>query len=93
MYALDWQHDCYAFDPILPFERNEFDDWLISIFPNGDYLFFLTSNFQNGIFADGINLKISFWGNEMLQALEANKPRILEKSFSYNKVAFCEKKS
>lgn len=40
MYALDWQDECYSFDPFLPFEKNEFDEWLISVFPNGDYLFF-----------------------------------------------------
>src|SRR5438132_991579 len=29
MYALDWQHDCYSFDPLIEFEKNEFNEWLV----------------------------------------------------------------
>ena len=68
MYALDWQHDGYSFDPFLPFERDGcFEEWLIPSFPNGDYLFFLTKNFKNGIFGDGIHKSISFFGKEMVE--------------------------
>lgn len=66
LYALNWQHDCYAFNPDLPFEKDEFNEWLIPVFPNGDYLFFLTKDFKNGIFADGINFTFSFWGMNSL---------------------------
>ncbi len=74
MYALNWQHDCYSFLPELPFEKDQFDEWLIPIFPNGDYLFFLTKNFQNGVFADGINLSISIFGKDIIREFEINKP-------------------
>ena len=68
MYALDWQHDCYSFDPFLPFERDGcFEEWLIPAFPNGDHLFFLTKDFKNGIFGDGIHHSISFFGKEMVE--------------------------
>ncbi len=77
MYALNWQHDCYSFNPNFPFEKDEFEEWLIPVFPNGDYLFFLTSDFNNGIFADGINLKFSLWGEDLIKAFEFIKPMIL----------------
>lgn len=78
MYALNWQHECYSFRPDRPFEKDEFDEWIIPIFPNGDYLFFLTCDFRNGIFADGINLTISFWGKDLIEAFNARKAKMLE---------------
>lgn len=82
VYALNWQHDCYFFYPKLSVDRDEFDEWLVPVFPNGDYIFFLTSDFTNGIFADGINLKISFWGKEIVDAIEMDKPKMLIKNIS-----------
>ncbi len=78
MYALNWQHDGYSFACDLPFEKDEFDEWLVPVFPNGDYLFFLTSNFKNGIFADGIHLRFSIWGEDIFGALESATPDILK---------------
>src|SRR5215212_1330507 len=37
LYALNWQHECYDFDPRQEMDRNEFGEWIIPIFPNGDY--------------------------------------------------------
>jgi hypothetical protein len=78
MYALNWQHDCYSFSPYLLFEKDEFDEWLVPVFPNGDYLFFLTEDFDNGIFADGVNLKFSIWGENIVTALEYEVPIMLQ---------------
>ncbi len=80
MYALDWQHDCYSYRADLLFEKNEYDEWLIPIFPNGDYLFFLTSDYKNGVFADGINFRLSIWGGDIVQAVETQMPDILVRS-------------
>jgi Protein of unknown function (DUF2716) len=77
MYALNWQHDCFSFAPDLPFEKDEFDEWKIPVFPNGDFLFFLTKNFKNGIFANGINLSLILWGMDIIDALEFETPDIL----------------
>lgn len=91
IYAMDWQHSCYSFDPNLPFEKNEFSDgclpgcniWPIPFFPNGDHLFFLTSDYKNGVFGDGFNGEIHFWGHEMLNALTTIKiPKILTNRIS-----------
>ena len=68
MYALDWQHQGYSFNPFLPFEKyGHPETWEIPAFPNGDYLFFLTKDFKNGIFGDGIHHSISFFGKEMVE--------------------------
>ncbi|MGN8844136.1 DUF2716 domain-containing protein [Niallia sp. HCP3S3_B10] len=48
VYALDWMHNGYLFDPTLNFETDEFGDWLIPIIPNGDH-FFLQRDFKWGI--------------------------------------------
>lgn len=80
MFALEWQHECYSFDPKGPFEKDEFNEWLIPVFPNGEYLFFLTKNFENGIFADGINLRLSMWGEAIIKESRSSKAEILIKS-------------
>ncbi len=82
LYALNWKHESYSFFSDLPFEKNEFDEWIISIFPNGDYIFFLTSDFKNGIFADGINLSLSFWGVEIMEVIQSRMPRILSQGWT-----------
>lgn len=74
MYALDWRHNCFEFNPLLPFEKDEFGEWLIPAFPNGDYLFFLLKDLKSGVFADGINLKVSFFGEKILKTLDNFNP-------------------
>jgi hypothetical protein len=77
MLALNWQHDCYSFDPRLKFQKDEFGEWLIPVFPNGDYIFFLTQDFSNGVFGDGINLYLSLFGKKLIESFKMNHPRIL----------------
>ena len=67
LYALSWQHEGYLFDPFLPFERDRFNEWLIPALPDGEYQFFLTKDFKNGIFGDGFELSISFFGKEAVE--------------------------
>ena len=76
MYALNWQHQCFSFNPELPFEKDDFDEWLIPVFPNGDYLFFITNDLKNGVFSDGINLRISLFGKKMIELFDKYKPKI-----------------
>lgn len=76
IYALDWQHDCFVFNPNQPFELNEFNEWLIPVFPNGDYCFFVTKELSNGIFSDGINQKIYLWGENLIELFRLYTPKI-----------------
>jgi hypothetical protein len=78
MYALDWQHQCYTFDPYLPFETGQlYDKWPIPVFPNGDYYFFLTHDLKNGIFCDGLHFELAIWGEKIINAQKLKAPTIL----------------
>jgi hypothetical protein len=77
LYSLEWKGECYSFNPHLPFEMDEFGEWLIPAFPNGDFSFFLTPDFKNGIFVDGINLTFSIWGEGMIHEYKKNTPKML----------------
>jgi hypothetical protein len=78
IFALKWQQSAYSFTPFLPFELDEFGEWLVPLFPNGDFEFFLSPDFSNGIFADGINFKITFWGSKIIDSLKINFPMMFE---------------
>ncbi len=86
IYALDWQHECFSFNPYLPFDRFENKSWGIPFLPDGDSTFFLTNDLSNGVFGDGINLQICFWGSELLDAFKKfNTPKILSNQMTTSK--------
>jgi Protein of unknown function (DUF2716) len=70
-YALNWQHNSYSFDPLLPFEKDEFGEWLIPVFPNGDFHFFITNDLKNVFFADGINFRICLFGDNIIKNFDS----------------------
>ena len=76
VYALDWQHPCYWVNPFLAFPRDEFNEWLVPIFPNGDYYFFLQREFNWGLLGHPWEKSIIVFGHELIQALEKHKPRM-----------------
>lgn len=80
LYALNWKGGGYAFDPRKPFEKDEFEEWLVPAFPNGDYTFFVTTDFMNGIFGDGITGKMTFFGEAVIEALQKNMPDLLKET-------------
>ena len=66
MYALDWQHPAYEFDPRGEMERDEFGEWKVPIFPNGDYYIFLTQDFQNVWFGHPWEPSITLIGKKLI---------------------------
>lgn len=76
VYALSWQHESYLFDPRMEFEKNEFDEWFIEVFANGDYNFFITSDYKNCLFADGVNMVLMYYGKNLVSYLEDHKPQM-----------------
>jgi hypothetical protein len=74
MYALSWQHDGYSFDPYCKFETDEFDEWLVPVFPNGDLNFFLSEDFNSLLFSDGIEMAIYLSGESMITPFKRNNP-------------------
>lgn len=77
--ALDWQHQGYWVNPYLEFSRDEFEEWIIPIFPNGDYYFFLQQDFNWGFLGHPWEKSITIFGEELLNALTEYKPIMLQK--------------
>ena len=72
-YALNWQHDCYDFDPREPMDRDEFNHWVVPVLPNGDYHIFLTKDFNNLWFGHPWEKTITFIGDEIVRQMQKNK--------------------
>ena len=58
MYALDWNHACYWFDP----HAASAQDWFHPVFPNGDYYIFLARDFSWGLFGHPWEQTICIFG-------------------------------
>ncbi|WP_433774290.1 DUF2716 domain-containing protein [Bacillus wiedmannii] len=76
--ALDWQHECYWVNPHLEFERNESDEWIIPIIPNGDYYFFIHKDFKWGYLGHPWEKSITIFGRELIESFERNKPKMFQ---------------
>jgi hypothetical protein len=79
-YALDWNHPCYWVNSFLEFPRDEFNEWIIPIFPDGDYYFFIQKDFNWGFFGHPWEGTITLFGKELIQAIEKNKPKMFNKA-------------
>jgi Protein of unknown function (DUF2716) len=78
IYALDWQHTCFWFDP------HKFDKtWPIG-FPNGDYAIFIAEDFSFGYFGHPWEQTICVFGQPLLEAFEKYPPLLFEKAIRKN---------
>ncbi|MBQ8959834.1 MAG: DUF2716 domain-containing protein [Ruminococcus sp.] len=67
MYALDWHHDCFIFDPHenIPFGYQYYDDsrdctvYFPTYYPDGDFYFFIAADWSFGMFGHP-------WRNELI---------------------------
>lgn len=76
IYAFDWQHDGYIFSPHQTMPKDEFGEWPVPVFPNGDYYFFFYQDFSWGLLGDPWKCTITVFGEELLEAID-NDPPIL----------------
>ncbi|MCB1198380.1 MAG: DUF2716 domain-containing protein [Deltaproteobacteria bacterium] len=66
MWAIDWHHLSYEFDPRKPMDLCEdFDRWLVPIFPNGDYTIFLCQDYANVWFGHPWQQSIALIGDAL----------------------------
>ncbi|MBY0214567.1 DUF2716 domain-containing protein [Priestia aryabhattai] len=72
--ALNWQHDCYWVNPRLKFERDEFGEWTIPIFPDGDYYFFIQKDFKWGFLGHPWEQSITIFGKDLISTFDKHKP-------------------
>ncbi|MCC9021921.1 DUF2716 domain-containing protein [Bacillus nakamurai] len=80
MYALDWQHESYIFYPHEQFQLDEFGEWPVPIFPNGDYYFFFHKNFKWGVLGDPCHQTMTIFGDKLLNQIERDKPTIFREN-------------
>lgn len=76
IYAFDWQHDGYIFSPHQTMPKDEFGEWPVPVFLNGDYYFFFHQDFSWGLLGDPWKCTITVFGEELLEAVD-NDPPIL----------------
>jgi hypothetical protein len=79
IYALDWQNDGYWVNPRLKFIKDEFDEWLVPFFPNGDYYFFLQKDFEWGYLGHPWQQSICIFGEKFVRNLRESKPKMFKK--------------
>ena len=79
IYALDWQHECYWYNPYLESPCNNFGDQPIPFFPNGDYYCFLQKDFEWGLLGHPWEQTICIFGNQLINATTNHKPQMFDK--------------
>lgn len=78
MYALDWQHDCFIYNPC---EKIPLDYWFYdterncnvyfpSYYPNGDYHFFVSFDWLIGLYGHPWKREIMVVGEELIQEFD-----------------------
>ncbi|GGE71577.1 DUF2716 domain-containing protein [Priestia taiwanensis] len=77
--ALDWQHECYWVNSHLNFGKDEFVGQILSLFPDGDYYFFIQKDFKWGYLGHPWEKSITIFGEELVNAVHKHKPRMFHK--------------
>lgn len=78
IYALDWQHDCFEFNPqeeIPLYYRYHDNDrncevYFPSYYPNGDYYFFLSKDLSYGLLGHPWRQEIYVFGESLIGGFE-----------------------
>ncbi|MCM1329778.1 MAG: DUF2716 domain-containing protein [Ruminococcus sp.] len=84
MYALDWQHDCFIYNPceeIPPYywfydEKRDCNVYFPSYYPNGDYYFFVSLDWRLGLYGHPWRKEIIVAGNELIREFEKVKDEL-----------------
>ncbi|WP_008825491.1 DUF2716 domain-containing protein [Haloplasma contractile] len=79
IYALNWQHESYKFNPRGEMPRDEFGEWLVPILPDGDYYFFIEKDFEWGYIGHPWQKTITIFGDELIEGIKLNKPCMLDR--------------
>lgn len=70
MYVLDWQYDGYIFSFYQVMFKDEFGEWFVFVFLNGDYYFFFYQDFFWGFLGDLWKCIIIVFGEELLKVID-----------------------
>ena len=78
IYALDWQHDCFEFNPNekILLDYNYYDAerqckvYFPSYYPNGDYHFFIAKDWSYGLLGHPWRKELYVFGEELIRLFE-----------------------
>ena len=76
LYALDWQHECFAYEPSVVIEPESRHPWSRGVFPDGDYAITLAHDLSWGSLGHPWEGTICVFGQPLLDVIEANPPRL-----------------
>ena len=81
MFALDWQHDCFLFDPNekIPTGYMYYDKerdcnvYFPEYYPDGDYHFFVSKDWRFGLYGHPWRKELVVVGKELILEIEKNQ--------------------
>ena len=81
MYALDWQHTCFAYNPNewIPVDYHYFDAernyevWFPTYYPNGDYYFFVSKDWSVGLYGHPWRKELIVVGDQLICEIDKNR--------------------
>jgi hypothetical protein len=79
VYALDWNHPCYYFDPHAVITDATRDSWAVPVLPNGDDFYYLALDLRFGILSRFNSRTICVFGKELLNAFAQAVPLVFQK--------------
>lgn len=79
IYAMDWDHECFYIDDFSKFPAFDEDGaWIPNFLPDGETVFFLSTNLTEGWIADFNNKSIILVGESFIQAVKELKLDFLD---------------
>lgn len=75
VYALDWNHTCFHFNPRGGVTTGHADEWAVPVLPNGDHYVFLAEDYRFGIIAT-MDTSVCVFGADLLNALASDPPAV-----------------
>jgi hypothetical protein len=79
LYALDWNHPCYLFDPHHPGATAGPEPWPVPVLPNGDHYIFLAPDLRFGTIGNCVAQTICVFGQQLLNLLSDDPPRVFDR--------------
>ncbi|MEU5919165.1 DUF2716 domain-containing protein [Streptomyces sp. NPDC047141] len=76
LFALDWQHASYRFQPHL-LRGSQHGGWPLSPFPDGDYFIYLSEDFVTGSFGHPWEYSLCLFGRGLLDSVSARIDDVL----------------
>jgi hypothetical protein len=78
LYALDWQHPSYNFNPFGQFEFSPTYSGMVPVIPDGDYNIFLADDRRFGMFGHPWEQTICVFGQPLLDVVMRERPKLLQ---------------